>query len=154
VTDFEIDVTPAGNPGVLLGHEEIDLVRGGRSTFVLFDTASGLDGMLLSDALRRLATHAQVRMVNTSSTILDFFIVPAGSNINTLSPSSQLVAASSSGLFAFDPKGYDIVLTRSGTDEIVFGPISVDLAGGGIYTVIATGDATAADAVLFDDFAN
>jgi hypothetical protein len=54
----------------------------------------------------------------------------------------------------FAPDRYDIILTRSGTDEIVFGPRTVDLAGGGIYTVIATGDATSVDAVLLDDFAN
>jgi len=37
----------------------------------------------------------------------------------------------------------------------VFGPRTVNLAGGGIYTIVATGrsDLTSADAVLLDDFA-
>jgi hypothetical protein len=154
LTDFELDVTPAGNPGVLLGHEEVDLARGERVTFVLFGTLGRLDGLRLQDSFRRIATHAQIRAVNTASTSLDFFIVRSGSNINTLSPTTQLSSGVMTGLMHRDPARYDIVFTRAGTDEVVFGPSTVDLAGGGIYTVIATGDNTAADAVLFDDFAN
>jgi hypothetical protein len=154
LTDFVLDVTPAGNPGVLLGHEEVDLARGERVTFVLFGAAGRLDGMRLSDSFRRFATHARLRTVNTADRSLDFFIVSSGSNINTLSPTTQLATASTSGLMLFDPQRYDIVLTRSGTDEIVFGPHAVDLAGGGIYTVVATGDVNSVDAVLLDDFVN
>jgi len=92
--------------------------------------------------------------VNTASTSLDFFIVHSGANINTLSPTTQLITASMTGLLQLEPASYDIVLTRAGTDEVVFGPRTVTLAGGGIYTVVATGDRTAADAMLLDDFAN
>lgn len=154
LTDFQLDITPAGNPGILLGHEEIDLARGERGTFVLYGRAGRLDGMRLQDSLRRISTHARLRMVNTAERGLDFFIVRSGSNINTLSPTTQLSSALTSGFLHFDPERYDIVLTRSGTDEVVFGPRSVDLAGGGIYTVIATGDETSVDAVLLDDFTN
>jgi hypothetical protein len=154
LTDFELDVTPAGNPGVSLGHEELDVARGGRATFVLFDDSGRLDGLLLQDPFRRIATHARLRIVNTAETSLDFFVVRSGSNINTLSPTRQLGTLASTNLLPFDPERYDIILTRAGTDEIVFGPRTADLAGGGIYTIIATGDASAADAVLLDDFAN
>lgn len=154
LTDLELDVTPAGNPGVLLGREEVDLVRGERATFLLFGSVGRLDGLRLRDPFRRIATHALLRMINTASASVDFFVVRSGSNINTLSPTIQLATAGSSGLLQFEPEVYDILLTRAGTDEIVFGPRTVELAGGGIYTVIATGDATAANAVLLDDFQN
>ena len=154
LTDFELDVTPAGNPGVLLGHEEIDLARGERVTYILYGTSGRLDGLRLQDTFRRIATHARLRAVNTASTSLDFFIVHSGANINTLSPTTQLITASMTGLLQLEPASYDIVLTRAGTDEVVFGPRTVTLAGGGIYTVVATGDRTAADAMLLDDFAN
>jgi hypothetical protein len=155
LTDFELDVTPAGNPGVLLAREEVDLARGERSTFVLFGSVGRLDGLRLADSFRRIATHARLRMVNTSSQSLDFFIVRTGSNINTLSPTLNLAATTQASLRLFDPNRYDIILTRGGTDDVVFGPRTVDLAGGGIYTIIATGksDLTSADAVLLDDFA-
>jgi hypothetical protein len=155
LTDFELDVSPAGNPGVLLAREELDLARGERSTFVLFGSVGRLDGLRLADSFRRIATHARLRMVNTSTQSLDFFIVRAGSNINTLSPTLNLGATTQASLRLFDPDRYDIILTRGGTDDVVFGPRTVDLAGGGIYTIIATGksDLTSADAVLLDDFA-
>ena len=139
---------------MLLGHEEIDLARGERVTYILYGTSGRLDGLRLQDTFRRIATHARLRAVNTASTSLDFFIVHSGANINTLSPTTQLITASMTGLLQLEPASYDIVLTRAGTDEVVFGPRTVTLAGGGIYTVVATGDRTAADAMLLDDFAN
>ncbi|HEX6995819.1 MAG TPA: hypothetical protein VF339_16930 [Gammaproteobacteria bacterium] len=95
-------------------------------------------------------------MINAASDRLDFFVVRSGSNINTLSPTAQLGAAATTGLVDFDPERYDIVLTRAGTDDVVFGPQTVDLAGSGIYTIIATdtGNLTSVDALLLDDFAN
>jgi hypothetical protein len=156
LTDLELEVTPAGNPGVLLAREEVDLARGERATFMLFGSAGRLDGMRLADAFRRIATHAQVRMINTVAAPVDFFIVRSGSNINTLSPTLAMAATTAGSLLLMSPDRYDIVLTRGGTDAVVFGPRTVDLAGSGIYTIVATGpdNLTSADAVLLDDFAN
>jgi hypothetical protein len=112
--------------------------------------------MRLQDRFRRIATHAQVRMINTVAASVDFFVVRSGSNINTLSPTLTMAATTAAGSLLMDPDRYDIVLTRGGTDDVVFGPQTVDLAGGGIYTIVATGqdNLTSADAVLLDDFAN
>jgi len=155
LTDLELDASPAGNPGVLLAREEIDLARGERSTFILFGSVGRVDGIRVADPFRRIATHAQLRMINTAGAGLDFFVVRSGSNINTLSPTMNLGSTVATGLLQVDPDTYDIVLTRGGTDDIVFGPRTVNLAGGGIYTIVATGrsDLTSADAVLLDDFA-
>jgi hypothetical protein len=115
-----------------------------------------LDGLKVQDGFRRLATYAQLRLINSASASLDFYVVPRGSNINTLSPTSTLTPGTSAGLQSFDPDSYDVAMTRAGTDSLVFGPLGVELSGGGIYTIvaIATGETTAADAALLDDFAN
>ena len=156
VTDLDIEITPAGNPAVLLGREQVDLARGERATFVIFGSVGRLDGMRVPDPFRRISTHARVRLINAASGRLDFFVVPTGSNISTLSPTAQLAAAATTSLIDFDPERYDIVLTRAATDEVVFGPETVELVGGGIYTVIATdtGSLMSVDALLLDDFAN
>ena len=155
LTDLELDATPAANPGVLLAREEVDLARGERSTFILFGSVGRVDGIRVADPFRRIATHAQLRMINTAAAGLDFFVVRTGSNINTLSPTVNLGSTVATGLQLVDPDTYDIILTRGGTDDVVFGPKTVELAGGGIYTIVATGrsDLTSADAVLLDDFA-
>lgn len=155
LTDLELDASPAANPGVLLAREEVDLARGERSTFILFGSVGRVDGLRVADPFRRIATHAQLRMINTAAAGLDFFVVRTGSNINTLSPTQNLASTAATPLRLIDPDTYDIVLTRGGTDDVVFGPRTVNLAGGGIYTIVATGrsDLTSADAVLLDDFA-
>lgn len=154
--DLDIDVTPAGNPSAFLTREEIDLIKGERATFFILGSTAGLDGVKSTDAFRRLATHAQARMINGASTSLDFYVVPRGSNIATLSPTVNVASRQSSGLRQFAPGTYDIVLTKPGTSTVVFGPDTVVLEANGIYTIAATdtGEATAASVELLDDFAN
>lgn len=154
VTDLDLEITPAGDPGVLLAREQVDLSRGERATFMIFDVAGRLDGLRIPDPFRRVSTHARLRVINAAADALDFFVVRTGSNINTLSPTAGLGTMHTTAFFYFDPERYDIVITRAGTDDIVFGPHTVDLSAGGIYTVVGTGDATSADALLLDDFAN
>jgi hypothetical protein len=157
LADFDLDITPAGNPGVLLAREQNVLTKGERATFFLWVTSTGhLDGLKVQDGFRRLATYAQLRLINGASGSLDFYVVPRGSNINTLSPTRTLIPGTSGGLQSFDPDAYDVAMTQAGTDSLVFGPLGVELSGGGIYTIvaIATGETTAADAALLDDFAN
>ncbi|HEY8519700.1 MAG TPA: DUF4397 domain-containing protein [Gammaproteobacteria bacterium] len=152
--DLAVDVTPAGNPGVFLAREEITLARDERATFFLLGS-NNLDGLKSTDEFRRFATHARLRMVNGASNTLDFYVVKQGSNIATLSPTTSLAFRSSSGLTTFDPGAYDIVLTRAGSSTVRYGPRTVELAAGGIYTIVAidTGESTATDVVLLDDFA-
>lgn len=154
--DLDVDVTPAGNPSAFLSREEIDLVKGERATFFILGSTAGLDGVKSVDAFRRLATHAQVRLINGASTSLDFYVVPRGSNIATLSPTANVASRQSSGLRQFAPGTYDIVLTKPGTSIAVFGPDTVILEANGIYTIAATdtGEATSASVELLDDFAN
>jgi hypothetical protein len=53
-----------------------------------------------------------------------------------------------------DPGGYDLVMARTGATTFSFGPVNVDLAARGLYTIVAvsTVDATRTDAILLDDF--
>src|SRR4030095_7961961 len=59
LTDLELDVSPAANPGVLLAREEVDLARGERSTFILFGSVGRGGGIRVRDPFRRIAAHAQ-----------------------------------------------------------------------------------------------
>jgi hypothetical protein len=156
--DLDVDVTPAGNPGVFLARKQLSFLEGERATYFLLRAANGVgvDGLKSSDDFRRIATHAQLRLINGASRQLDFYVVPSGSNIATLSATSSLAARLGSGWQRLGVGAHDIVLTRTATKTVVFGPRTVQLAGGGIYTVVATdtGEATAANIELLDDFAN
>jgi trimeric autotransporter adhesin len=152
---LDLDVTPAGNPFVFLARKQIDLTKGERSTYFLLGSSAVVDGLKSSDSVRRLATHAQLRLVNGATRTLDFYVADHDkNNINTLSATAVVTSRSSTGFQRFDPGRYDIVLTRTGTKTVAYGPYVADLAGGGVYTIVSadTGESTAARVVLFDDF--
>ncbi len=152
---LDLDVTPAENPFVFLARKEIDFTKGERSTFFLLGSSASVDGLKSSDSVRRLATHAQLRVINGTTRTLDFYVAEHDkNNISTLSPSANLAPRSSTGFQRLDPGTYEIVLARSGTKTIAYGPQVVEFAGGGIYTLVTadTGESTAARVVLFDDF--
>jgi hypothetical protein len=153
----ELDVTPAGNVGVLLTREQTTLTTGERATFFLVKSAAGnMDALKSSDTVRRLAPYAQLRPVNSLAASLDFYIVPHGNNVYTSTVNQTLSGASIGSFASFEPGSYDVVIARAGTDTFVFGPREVQIAGAGIYTIVAvpTAQTTVADVLLLDDFAN
>jgi hypothetical protein len=155
LSDLELDVTPAGNPGVLLTREQTSLVKGTRATFFLVASSTGnLDGLKVQDQFRRLAPYAELRLVNSAGKSLDFYVIPHGNNVYTSTPTDTLSSGSSGTVHLMDPGSYDVVMADAGTDTYIFGPLDVELSGNGIYTIVATatGDAAHADAVLLDDF--
>lgn len=157
LVQLELDITPAGNVGVLLSREQTTLVKGERATFFLVKSSTGsVDGIKASDTVRRLAPYAQLRPVNSLPVSLDFYIIPHGNNIYTSSVSQALSAGSIGSSQAFEPGSYDIVIARSGTYTFVFGPREVQMSGGGIYTIVAvpTAQTNVADVLLLDDFVN
>lgn len=152
---LELDVTPAGNPGVLLTRDQLVLSQGERATFFLVKTATGgVSGINGADNARRLAPYALLRPVNSFGVSLDFFVIPHGNNVFTSTPNQTLSTGAIGGYVQLAPGSYDLIVTRAGTDTFVYGPKQVDLAGNGIYTIVAvpTAQITAADLLLLDDF--
>ena len=158
LTNLSLDVTPAGDPGIFLARENVTLTRGTQNSFYLIGETDNWDGIKSTDDRRRLTTHARLKLINgANSTVLDFYIAEPNSNIGTLSPTASLAYRLSTGYQRFDPGTYEIVLTYSDTSTIVYGPQTIELSAGGLYTIIATtdtSDPTAAGALLLDDFVN
>jgi Domain of unknown function (DUF4397) len=157
LANFELDVTPAGNPGVLLDRQAMNFTQGGRSTFFLLSSATGtLTGLNVQDRFRRLAPYSEVRVLNSAGMSLDFYVIPHGNNVYTSTPIDTLSTGSAGSVHTLAPGSYDIFMGRQGTATYVYGPVNVQLAGKGLYTIvgIGTGDQTRADALLLDDFLN
>lgn len=156
ISNLELDVTPAGNVGVLLTRETASLSKGERGTFFLVKSASGaLDGFEGSDSARRLAPYAQLRLVSSLAQSLDFYVIPHGNNVYTSSPAQTLTNASVGAFQSFEPGHYDIVIARAGTTSFLYGPTEVTMAGNGVYTIVAVPTAQIAkvDVMMLDDFA-
>ncbi|HZF29763.1 MAG TPA: DUF4397 domain-containing protein [Gammaproteobacteria bacterium] len=154
-SELELDITPAGNVGVLLTREQASLTKGERATFFLVKSSNGgVDGFKASDTARRLAPYAQLRLVSSVTQSLDFYVIPHGNNVFTSGVTQTLSSASVGSSQTFEPGTYDVVIARAGTDTFVFGPREVQMAADGIYTVVAvpTVQTTRADVLLLDDF--
>ncbi len=157
LSPLELDVTPVGNVGVLLEREQVNLSIGSLSTLFLVNGANGtLNGLLAVDSARRIAPFAQLRVVNTLSQNLDYYVIPHDNNVFTSTPTEALTAASIGASVQFEPGDYDVFLMRSGTSMIVFGPQEVHMAGSGLYTLVGvpTADITRADILPLGDFQN
>jgi len=155
LSSLELDATPAGNVGVLLARDQLTIAKGTRSTYFLVETATGgVNGINGSDSARRLGPYSLLRPVNSFGVSLDFFVIPHGNNVFTSTPNQTLSTASIGSFLQLAPGSYDIVIARAGSDDFVYGPHQVDLAGGGIYTIVAvpTAQTTIANVLLLDDF--
>lgn len=157
LSDLDLELTPAGNPGALLGREEFVLSPGNRYTLFLVQPSSittNIDGLLVQDRFRRVAPYATLRLVNSAGLSLDFYVIPHGNNVYTSNSTESLATGSSGSVHLFAPGSYDIYLARAASATYTFGPLRVELDGSGVYTLVAvpTTDLTRSDVVLLDDF--
>ena len=154
LTDLSVDVTPTGNTGLYLARQELDLTQGQKATYYFVGDEYDWDGVKLADDVRRLATHAQLRLINGKNSNLDYYVVDQHENISTLSPTDTLSYRRSTGWEVYNPGTYDLVVTDASTDTIVYSD-TIELVAGNIYSLVTTinsADPTAADAIYLDDF--
>jgi hypothetical protein len=87
---------------------------------------------------------------------LDYYVIPHANNVYTSTVTAALSASSIGGSTQFAPGDYDVVIMRSGTQTVVFGPMEVHMAGSGLYTIVGvpTADITRADILQLGDFQN
>jgi hypothetical protein len=155
-TTLKLNVTPPGNPGVL----ELDTTIGTASTALYTVLISGAAGALnqvsFIDDRRRISTVGIVQFYNAAPQIplIDFYIVPPGTDLATVLPYTTLAPPSGSTELPLIPGTYDLVLQQNGTTTVLAGPIRVTIAAGGLYGVLATNNANgvSADVTLLDDF--
>jgi len=154
---LELDFTPAGNVGVLLERAQVSLSTGSLSTLFLINAAnSTLNTLLAVDTARRIAPYAQLRLMNTLTQNLDFYVIPHANNVFTSTVTTALSASSIGGSQLFAPGDFDVYLMRTGTTTIVYGPQEVHMVGGGLYTIVGvpTADISRADILQLGDFQN
>ena len=153
---LKFNVTPAGNPGVL----EIDTILPTASTAqytVLIGGAAGaLSQVSFIDDRRRISTVGMMQFYDAAPQIslIDFYVVPPGTDLATVLPYSTLSAPNGSAQLPLIPGTYDLILLQSGTTTVVAGPIPITISAGGLYGVLATNNANgvSADVTLLDDF--
>jgi len=155
-TTMKLNVTPAGNPGVL----EIDTTLSGgagqRRTMLFSGPAGALLPMFSPDDGRRFNRQGKIRFMNAASQWLAVDFVLTFPDLDpTLVPAlAQLLNPGISNYVSLYPGDYDLYLYSTGTPTMLLGPTRISVAAGGIYGVLAVDgpDTATANVRLLDDF--
>ena len=156
VANMPINVTPAGNPGVLELNQTFTALATRRAT-ILFGGATGaLIHATASDDGRRFHNEGKLRFFNAASQFsgLELVIGSPGDDPANLAPAAALSPVTAADYLPIGRGEYDLYLRQVGSTTVIGGPTRVTIATGGIYGVLATDgpDTATAGIVLFDDF--
>jgi hypothetical protein len=135
-----IDVTPAGDPAEVLAAITLIAGAGTDSTILVVGDAEDVSSNTLADDVRRVATMAKFRVINTSTSFetIDAYVLEPGTSVEDRNPTFAAVTTPfGSGYVGFEAGDYDLVLTQSTTKDIVAGPTRVTFRNSGIYGVVA-----------------
>ncbi|HVJ30339.1 MAG TPA: DUF4397 domain-containing protein [Gammaproteobacteria bacterium] len=155
IGSFKVNVTPPGNPGVL----EIDTTTTGvvgQQTTMMFSSASGtLLPTFATDDGRRFNRAGTIRFMNAASQFLavNFVLTFPGDDPLASFPLATLFTPGISPYTTLHPGEYDLYLLEGVNFTTLKGPTRINVAAGGIYSVLAIDgpDTATADAVFLDD---
>lgn len=138
--DYNIKVTPAGTPGVIVIDADLSLAAGQAYDVLAVDTLAMIEPLVLNDDPRSVATNAKVRIVHASPTAqdVDIYVVAPGTDINTVEPTlTDVPFKASTGYIALSEGMYDVAVTPAGTKTAAIGPATFDFMNGDVVTVVA-----------------
>ncbi|MEO0617587.1 MAG: DUF4397 domain-containing protein [Pseudomonadota bacterium] len=152
---LDINVTPAGNPGVLLAQREVNVASGAFIRTYIVGLPGEVQLVTIADDRRILATNARVQIFQAAARYqtLDVYLVEDDVDITLINPTfGNVLFGTGNSYVPFEAGSYNLVLTEPGTKTIVGGPFALDLEVGRNYGIVAVDedDITAANALIFD----
>jgi hypothetical protein len=142
--------TPAGNPGSFL-FVNAATVSAGRS-YTMYGQGSGGDlrGLLYDDERRSVPTEAHFRFLHAAPSegthSVSVYLTKRGEELDfdaTTAPTpnvSTLAYRTVSSQLTLDGGAYDAYFTPVGSENILLGPVPLDLTDGSVQTLVLTDD--------------
>ncbi len=156
--DYNLKVTPAGDPGVIVIDADATLAVSQYYDVIAANLLASIEPLLLNDDPRALATAAKLRLIHGSPAAgnVDVFVTAPGADLTQETPTLTDVAfAANTGFLEIAPGDYEVTITATGTTTPAIGPLAVTLDAAGVYTAIAAdadGGGTPLGVILLDDF--
>jgi len=163
-TDVAVNVTPAGNPGVLEFTGTFSPTPATSWTVLVVGPTGALFTNIPQDNRRRVKSQATVTFYDAAAScgLCDVLVLPAGSDPNDspaldpfygTDPYQQVTLGSV--VPATQVAGdFEVVIRPQGTTTIVAGPTPITLKNAGLYGIVLTDNpnGTTIDMTLIDDF--
>lgn len=137
--------TPAGNPGVFYFVNQITTAIGRSFTVYGQGPLSGMRGLLFLDDRRVVPTEARFRFLyagdSEGGSALDLYMVKRGVAFDLKATTKPTPRVASLGYRTMsvqqvlDAGSYEVYLALAGDDEVLAGPLRVDLADGTLQTL-------------------
>ena len=149
----DLTVSPAGNPGVLEIDEEFTIENGVLGTWFIAGDPGALTATFSQADGRTIAGEARLDIYNGTADAVDVFVVTAGTDIDTVTPSASAGTLLSTPDVPLALDDLEITLRRTATTTVLAGPLPVTIATEGNYGILLT-DAVGGgvDITLLDDF--
>lgn len=155
---YNVKVTPAGNPGVIAINANLSLVAGRSYSVYAVNPLSSIEALVLEDDTRPIATQAKVRIVHGSPAAgrVDIYVTAPGASIASLAPNfANIALKQETGFVSLAAGTYTVTVTPAGTKTPAIGPLNITVAAGGVYTAVArdaVGGGAPLGLILLDDF--
>ncbi len=152
---LNINVTPAGNQGVFLAERAFDINKGTFNRLYLVGLPGNVQAALFAEDRRQVSTHAKFQVFQgaTRFSTVDVYIVGTDVDIALIGPNYySLIYGTSTGLGAYAPGEYNLVVTEANTKNVIGGPYPLDLTAGENTgsMILDSASITATDALFFD----
>ena len=153
-----LQVTPAGNSGVIEVESTFLALPGQRGTWFIRGDPGALAAIYSPDSQRRIRDIAEVTIYHGGTTVsnVDVFIVSPDTDVNTVAPTATLSETSAISRVLMGLGGYTITVRESGTQNVLAGPVAAGIGFEGNYGILITNGASGSgvDITLFDEFEN
>ena len=134
-----LNVTPAGNPGVFVTEQGTTLLPGQAATVVFTEEAGEVDATVVRDDNRRLATQSRLRFFHAAPNAdsVDIYLLESETDLVDADPMVFGVSFEvSTGYFDAQSGRYELAITDAGTTDLVADIVPVRLRDFGLYEAV------------------
>jgi len=138
--NYNVKVEAVAAPGAYAIDADVDLVAGKRYSIYAAGYLSSIAPYILEEDFRSVVTEAKVRVVHLApgAGLVDIYVTAPAANIATVDPAIAGVDfKDETGYVGLAGGSYDVTVTLAGTKTAAIGPVQIDIADGGVYTVVA-----------------